>query len=619
MKRSLILLTVLLLALSMVALTACGKDKDDTSANAGNTDVEIGDNGNGDGGNDDGGNDNGEPLKEITGVIFANVDAVYDGTAKEAAASGLPEGVTAEYKNNIATDAGTYTAEVTLSGEGYETKVMTATITIAKADITGVSLADGEAIVFDGSFHFPTLSGVLPTDAQLSWYFDDEKLGDGVKAIGSYNVRLVISCKNYNDLTLTASFKIKADLSGLANAVINAFGDVPEAWSFLPESFGTENFVIEGDLPTYVDFTNVSDIPTNYIGKQMNVVYGLLNKCDTALGYVNTVHGAFNVIEQVYQTFLSNSPDDYSTFTGSAGAFSFTIVTGETEYLLYAEVGGVNVLLTANLEDSSYGARIQLTETTVLKYEVNESGLKIALNVLNTSSTQVEFVRDAENTAAVNGYIYEYLTIAGKELMGTSAYLHVGEEYTTVVGTKGDFIPSADGRNCEVYSNETGRLVGTEVSECAAEGKLAYDTLWYNLADISGIVSIKKVDKLNVLNPDTIYINGSNDSIHTKNVSLTDWSRRFDIEFKTVCAYQIDSETGEYVLVEYEVPMMFIQEAYADDFANDFLDKNKITVALTASDGAKEAVGYGYHTLVAVYNTIKESVTQQDIIDYCTK
>ncbi len=63
--------------------------------------------------------------------------------------------------------------------------------------------------------------------------------------------------------------------------------------------------------------------------------------------------------------------------------------------------------------------------------------------------------------------------------------------------------------------------------------------------------------------------------------------------------------------------MMFIQEEYADDFADDFKDKNDVTVAINKSSEDKSAVYNGYHTLVDVYNQIKELVTLQDILTFC--
>lgn len=273
-------------------------------------------------------------------------------------------------------------------------------------------------------------------------------------------------------------------------------------------------------------------------------------------------------------------------------------------------------------ENPAYGARIQLTQNTVIKYDMTGEGrLKIALVVADTAATQVEFLKKDGNTT---GYIYEYLFAADKEIVATSALLTVGEDYTTVIGTKGDFIPTSGGRNCEVYSNATGYLVGTEVKETL--DKKDYDTLWFNLRDLQGVTSIKKEDKANWLNADTIWINGSEtEALHSKSVTLTDRSRRFDIEFKTVYAWKETTNADgvvEYEKAKFEIPMLFVQRKCLDTFDADFSDKNSNSlggesVTLTSSAQAQAAVAYGYTQLLPVYETVKENVTYAEIKKYC--
>ncbi len=571
--------------------------------------------------------------KEITGVSFASVEYTYDGTEKSLTATGLPTGVSASYTGNKGTDAGTYNATVVLSGEGYITKTLNATLTINKATLAGISLEQDGSIKYDGKKHLPTVSGTLPTDAVQSWYFNDTKVEGGVRDADEYAVRLLITAKNYLDLELTATYTIKPDYTGMAKRVIDAFGVKPDPWSYLPQSFAIENKVVSGAIvgkatekvDPYADFVSVSAIPTNYIGKQMNVVYGVLNTATTALGYVSTVHSALNVIETAYQTFLNNSPDDYAIFEGNAGAFAYKIELDDGYYTLTASISGVEVYIYGDIDEETYGARVQIAADNVLKYEVAPTSLTIAWTVLNVHATQIIFMEN--ESGIVEGHIYEYTKLLGN----SSTYLKVDENYTTVVGTKGDFIPTADGRNCEVYDNTTGKLVGTEVKETTKVpllGTFTYDTLWYNLRDVQGITSIKKIDgKESGVNPDTIYINGSTEKLHSKNVSITNASRRFDIEFKEVCAYTYNTAKEQYEQITFEVPMVFIQETAIETFEEDFADENKlnnekdanITVHLTVQEGDKTAVNNGYHVLVKVYDTIKELITQDMITAFCAK
>ncbi len=571
---------------------------------------------------------------EITDVSFSSLTYDYDGNEKELTVSDVPSGIQVSYQNNKGLDAGTYNATATLTGKNYITKELKATLLINKLSFKGISLQANQQVTETNDYILPTVTGIIPSFATVNWYFNNKLSNNGIKDVGEYSVKLIISAKNYNTLELTTSFKIKIDVSKIAQKIIESFGAMPDAWSFLPESFAKENKVInQSALPNYNSgFVNVNTIPTNYIGKQLNVVYGILIDCDTALSYVSTVTGSMNSIANLYQTYINNNPDNYSNFSGTVGsgenAFNFNITLNDTKYILTANIKTINVKLFADAADNTYGARIQLKSDTVLKYEVSNESLTIAINVLNSCQTLIKFERDSENTQLVTGYIYENLSIGGKDLVTTSALIKVDETYTTVVGTKGDFIPTADGRNCEVYNNATGELVGTEVSEVVVENKAPLNTLWYNLRDITGITSIKKLDNSNVLNPDTIYINGSSDTLHTTlrgGLSVYMATRQYDIEFKMVCAYTYDSVKDEYSKIEFEVPMMFIQEEYESKFSENFADENylngdkkyPINVNINKSTDDKKAVNFGYYTLVDAYNIISNNFSQQDIINYC--
>ncbi len=615
MKKLLAMLCLCFTVCAATALVACDK-KESPSPSTSSSSV--------DGGNSSSTVTPVEPV-EITGVTFVSAQYTYDGTEKTLTVTGLPDGVTAVYTDNKGTNVGTYNASVVLSGEGYITKTLTAVLTIDKATMTGISLEENGSVDYDGEGHFPTINGTLPLGASQAWYFDETLLSEGVKNVGEYAVRLVISAPNYEDLVLTGTYTVAVNYAKMAQDVIDSFGAVPDPWTFLPESFAISNrtvdssIVPEEDENKYADFVDISAIPTNYIGKQMNVVYGVLNTCDTALGYVSKVHATLNVVKTAYATFLSSSPDNTELFEGTAGGFAYRLEMQGDYYKISATVSGFAVYIFADTQEEIFGARVQLGEKNVLKYEVSNEGVTIAWNIMDVSSTYIQFVREEGATC---GYIYETLGALGYEKT-TSSLLYIGETHTTVVGTKGDFVPSANGRNCEVYDNATGKLVGTEVSEVLLSGKAAFDTLWYNLKDVSGITSIKKADTPNGTNADTIYINGDDsDTIHTELVIGLSWkvgSRKFDIEFKEVCAYVYNEAEEKYEEVTFEVPMVFIQEEYAGEFNGDFKQQNGVTVALSVSAGDAAAVNVGYHTLVESYNQIKDKVTQQAIKDYCAQ
>ena len=555
----------------------------------------------------------------------------FNGSAKTVTINenALPNGVTVKaYANNDKTNAGSYTASVSFNYDSanYNAPVVeNLNWSILKATIS-VTLENNQKVTKDEELHLPELTGTIPTGVTVNYYIDEELNNEGVSETGTYTVRIVLSGDNYETLTLTGTFKISLNLLGFAQKVIEAFGPTPDPWSFLPDSFDVTNKeVLSSNIPDYSSFVNVSSIPTNGIGKQLSVVYGALNKTTKAISYVQPVYNVLGTIKNLYTTFIDDHPEEYKNYSDTVAGITFAIAITETEYLLSATVGTVDVKIFANVDDHSYGARVQLTETTVLKYTVGENSLTIAFNILNTAATMIEFVR--ENDMVV-GYMYEYLGALGFEVK-TSALIHVDDTYTTLIGTKGDFIPTAVSRNCEVYRNTTGKLVGTEVREeldVKFLGLATYNTLWYNLWDFSGVNSIKKIDEQNGLNADKVYINGAEDSIHTKTVSTLPtskkaYSRRFDIEFKTMYFYTYNQDKEEYEEISIEIPMLFVQEEQAGTLEEDFEDKNGDyltgSVSLNVSNADKQAVNYGYYTLLVTYDAISENINLDDIKSYC--
>lgn len=634
MKKILVLISLLLIVAMSLVLVSCddsttpppstdGGTSDGGTSNGGTSNGGTSDGGTSDGGTSDGGTDT-TPAKTITGVTFRSNTYTYDGTQKALTVNGtLPTGVSVAYTGNVGTDAGTYSATAVLSGDGYTTLTLYATLTINKATITGIGAEAEQTLDADGENHLPVYTGTLPAGVSVQYKVDGADRSEGVSAIGTYAFQLIFSGANYESLTLPVSYRLALDPIKLATSVVNAFGSTPDPWALLPDGFSAENHTISA-VPSYDNFVNVSNIPVNGIGKQMNVAYGLLNKTSVALSYVNTVMGYMDAIKSLYTAYLDTDPTDYQNYTGNAGPFTFELELSADSYALRATVSSVLVEIYSDLADGTYGATVKLTETTVLKYTVSEDALLIAMDVLDTVAVQIQFTEDEDGN--VIGHLYEYLVAGDRQLTATSAMIEVGEDYTVVIGTKGDFIPTSVSRNCEIYDNETGRLVGTEVREDTDLG--LYNTYWFPLAQVQGINSIKKVDEENLPNPDTIYINGIGDTaISTKILGPTfglkkTGSRRYDIEFKTVYGYVYNTDTKEYEEVKYEIPMLFVQEEVIATFESDFEDKNSslldddgVTLLIALDDF--NAIERGYEVLLPLYDATKDAVTYQMITDYC--
>ena len=137
----------------------------------------------------------------IKGITFNNASYTYDGSEHSVTISGtLPTGVSVNYQNNKRTDSGSQEATATISGEGYNTLVLHATLTINKAVFTGISFND-LTVNYDGNTHTITATGV-PSFANVV-YTNNSAMEGGV-----YNATATISAPNYETLVLHATLTI---------------------------------------------------------------------------------------------------------------------------------------------------------------------------------------------------------------------------------------------------------------------------------------------------------------------------------------------------------------------------------------------------------------------------
>lgn len=569
-----------------------------------------------------------ETLKKITGVTMTDLAVTYDGNEHCVIVSGtVPEGVTVVYSDNAATDAGEYQATAVLSGEGYETLTLSATLTIARADLDeNAFVFEGDVVSYDGEAHSLQVTGELPEGVTVSY------TGNGQTEAGSYTVTAVLSGKNYNPLTLTAILRILPDVSQLAQSIVNAFGTAPDVWQFLPESFrldasrATDSAMTNPDFSQFVSVAQISDMA---IGKQLDVIYGSVIEMQGLMGYVNTFYAATSAIANLYQQYINANPDDYSSFAGSTSVkgvtLQFLIQLQSDEYKLLTKVGPASLEMCAYPEQSEYTGRVEIANVGALKFRVAENELEIGLNIIDRAQTMLQFVRN--DSGAVTGYLYESLDVSVKTFGTTALLTWDGNENGTVsvAGENGDFFPGSTGRVVEMYDAATGKYLAGKVKE---EILGSYDTYWFPIGKVSGITSVKAVKKGGIggvaegtiSNPNEIYLNGSEDVFATKKVGGlgTDmFSRRFDIEMKTVYYYTYDAENDSFDKVKSEIPMLFVQEGFLEYFTEDVKDENKdLTLSVTVSS-AMVAVLDNYYTLqLPLYDKIASLVTPEMVIAF---
>ena len=560
-------------------------------------------------------------LKEFENISFDDAVFTYDGQEKIISISGnVPEDSDIQYTGNAGTDAGEYNAAVTITKEGYKTFSATAKLTILKAEMSGVEFS-GESFKYDGNPKKLTVTGA-PTGSVITFYCNNEKIVSLTEK-GKYTVTAVITNKNYFEKRLTAEIEIKgtiAEVAGVAKEIVEKLTALPDVWSFLPQSFDiskrAEGYTGEIDYAT--NFVSVSRIPVNGVGKQLNVMYNALAEFEYAYGALKTVHGAAGAITSVYQAFINDNPENYSSFESKSDGtldMSIKITLQDKSYNLLASFATFAVELSYDDASGTSFGRVQINSNTAVKYEFAKDRVKIAVKAVNLFATVIEFNKTSGQT---KGYIREFYGTESKNLKN-SAVISVGNKYTSVISNKRETDDLIMKGSVEIYSNDTGNLLASEVQETVKAKD--YDTYWFNLRDVSGINTIKAIHEVNGLNMDTIFINGGAESIHTKIISLTNPSRRFDIEMKESYFYRYDEESGKYEKVKESVPMLFVQRSFIDDFSQDFYSKNKnngasVAPKITVSKSEISYLNSVFETLYNDFETVKNEISYSDIKEW---
>lgn len=546
----------------------------------------------------------------------------YDGTEKRVIVEGLPDGVAVKsYSDNKATNAGKYCASVEFDYD--ETNHNKPTISqldweINKAtyDMSEVCWDYTSPFTYDGSEKVVQLVN-LPDGVTVKSYTNNRQT-----ASGNYvaTATLNYDALNYNEISVpSCSWKIKQNVSSLGLKILSNLMNVPDPWSFLPDSFSVENKRYVGD--TNIDLTNfveVSTLPKVGIGKQMNVVYSTLFDVETALSYLRGVYGSFNVIVDLYQTFINENENNYAMFEKKTENFTFKIEVSENDYSMTILYKSAIIDLTYASQTQKCSGRIQLSNSNVIKYEMSNNDLTIASNVVGIALTKLHFERNNNQT---EGYLYEYYGTETKNIK-TSALININSDYTTIISNKRETDDLQIEGCMEIYRNTDACLVGIEVRETVKDIK--YETSWFNIWDIENIDTIKVVDEQNKLNMNTIYINNNSNPIQTKlvgGVSLKMASRRFDIEMKDLYVYVYDETNEKYNKVQINLPMLFIQNEFIEEFEDDFYSKNASNGAikptkLNIANADSEFMFKEYAQLIDQYSQLKTKITYQSILDY---
>ena len=425
--------------------------------------------------------------------------------------------------------------------------------------------------------------------------------------------------------TIYAIYNEVVDISALLEELLSGYEFNP--YSYIPETLlyqYSENLVDPEELvDDYSNFVNVSNITFGGFGEQWHMIVDNLNQSQTFFNVLSVVEGLVSTSLAAFNNYIDKNPADTAHHNFASGIYSITVnFDGSTIYYVLDYTADIPVLGTQTVQIAMHmdvatkdkTVRVQIGDANALAYVIRENSYEFGIRYLGVRRAYFKVERDSKGN--VEGHINEYLTVKSVEI-ASAADFYIGEDYAYAVGNKADAFVGFTGYICEVYDVSTGKMIGYEVQETLSA--ITYNTLWFNLEDISGITSIKYRPATDTEKA-AFFINGSSTAWANKLVGILGGlkaaSRRFDIEFRTQYFYSYDAAEKTYTAHAVQVPLFFVQEEYYDDLVSDVKSANKVTVSVKLSDDELSEMMDAYDTTVPVFIENKENMSVDAILAF---
>ena len=409
-------------------------------------------------------------------------------------------------------------------------------------------------------------------------------------------------------------------IKGYLKALLEGFRVDP--YSYLPEKMlpGAVSVNASALTQNYTGGVSVSSIPMGGYGEQWNMIIENLAQSEVFFGALSVVEGLTTTSVSIFNNYLDENPEATAAHSFKSGIYTVSInyEDGVLDYVLdytadFPIVGTQTAQIALSLDVSAgeKTVRIQLGDANALRYVVSADSYEFAIRYLGVRRAYFSVARDGENT---EGHIYEYLTVKGIEI-ASAADFYATEDYVTAVGNKADGIIGFKNYISELYDPKSGALLGYEVRESLSA--LTFDTLWFDLASIDGLTSIRyRAADADAEIEEAFFVNGNNAEWTAKKVSLLNTSRRFDIEFRDRYFYVYNTAEEKYEKHAVKVPMLFVQEDYYDSLSADVKSENGITVLSKVATSDLEMIKSEYAEKVDVFIANKENMTVDEILTF---
>jgi len=271
----------------------------------------------------------------MSGVKWETENFTYDGKPHKVELDGLPDGVTANYKNNEQTDAGDYeaTVEFTSNNPNYTLTaipegISTHSWSIARLplDLTGVFWSDG-SFTYDGEKHGLSLNGVgnLPKGVEIKDFdgyegTDADKYTASVTFICTDDQNYTLQVLDGGAVTTKTEWTLRKDWSISAKTL--GLADLPDvAWDVKEYVYNgnPQGPTLKGTdtLPKGVKVTPAGNSATDAGTYTASVTFGF----DNAKNYILDE----NVIESLKKTWsIAKQPLNLDNVKWEVGEYTYT-------------------------------------------------------------------------------------------------------------------------------------------------------------------------------------------------------------------------------------------------------------------------------------------------------
>lgn len=395
----------------------------------------------------------------------------------------------------------------------------------------------------------------------------------------------------------------------------------------------TANLVTENQIVyDFSDFVSINSIKYGGFGKQWNMVVDNLRQSEIFYKSLNVGEGVLSAAFDTIKNYLDSANVDTINKSFDKNNFSAEISYNNNKFICYVEYktainnsffGNVSPKLSMTYDTVNQKSVFDIifTSTNRVRYEVENNRYALGIEYGVNAASRTSYLSVERKNNKVEGHIYEYITVKGKDVLPSCADFYIENGYVSVIGNKADAMMVTKGYINELYKANEGKLLGYEVRETAAG--VTYNTLWFNLNDISGINSIKIGDKTQQNNSskstNDVYLNGSAalfSPTYNKKLGVKT-SRKYDIEFRTQYFYSKNAK-GEIIEHAVEVPMMFIQEnndkdTNFTDYPNDVKKDNGITSSVILNQAYLNKILIDYDLLVNDFINNKKEMSSTEI------